>query len=407
MIKLHPHQEEAKAFLLSKRRAILADSMRLGKTLSTASAAAHNLPAFILCPSSVKNHWASEFTRVNSKLKIDIAHKGTHEFGLADVYIMNYELLGKVEPPKHVTLVLDESHKIKNPQAKRTKASMKLIKKATYAYALSGTPMPSRPVELWPLLYSMGITRFGWYDFTREFCAAWDAPWGRDVSGASNLKSLARTMEPYVLRRTKESVFPAYRPPEFRLITFDLPVDRKESKFDKAALVEHPNPILAFEGLADIMLQSGLKKIPDAIEFIEDLLNSEQQVVVFGHHKAVIDALEEKLAKYKPLRLTGDTPSAKRGELVKQFKENSEHRVFLGNVIAAGEGIDLSTADTIVFVESSWVPGVIQQAAARTESMVKMNSAAQIYLLTTEASIDHYVLKRVLEKIDIIKEVKL
>ena len=407
MIKLHPHQKEAKAFLLSKRRAILADSMRLGKTLSTASAATHNLPALILCPSSVKNHWAQEFKRVNPKLTIDIAHKGTHEFGLADVYIMNYELLGKVEPAKHVTLILDEAHKIKNPQAKRTKASMKLIKKATYAYALSGTPMPSRPVELWPLLYSMGITRFGWYDYTREFCNAWDAPWGRDVNGASNLKQLARMMEPYVLRRTKEQVFPAYRPPEFSLITFDLPVDRKEAKFDKAALVEHDNPLLAFEGLADIMLQSGLKKIPYGVEFIEDLLSTEQQVVVFGHHKAVIDALEEKLAEYKPLRLTGDTPSAKRGELVKQFKEDPSHRVFLGNVIAAGEGIDLSTADTIVFMESSWVPGVIQQAAARTESMVKMNNAAQVYLLTTEASIDHYVLKRVLEKIEIIKEVLL
>ena len=62
-MKLLPHQEISKKFLLAKKRCILADEPRVGKTLATASAALENLPALIVCPAIVKSVWESAVLR--------------------------------------------------------------------------------------------------------------------------------------------------------------------------------------------------------------------------------------------------------------------------------------------------------------------------------------------------------
>jgi hypothetical protein len=208
-----------------------------------------------------------------------------------------------------------------------------------------------------------------------------------------------------MLRRTKEQVFGSYVPQERTIITFDRPIDKRESQFNLNELYDHPNPLLSFEGLAEVIKASALKKIPDALEFIEGVLAEQDKVIVFAHHKEVVEELRKGLKKYNPVVLTGATPTKDRGNLVEQFKTEPTARVFIGNILAAGEGIDLSVADTVVFVETSWVPKDIDQASARTENMTKLNAASSCYFLTTEASIDHIMLKRILEKTNVIDQV--
>ena len=407
-MKLYTHQLEAKNFLLSRGRAILADQPRVGKTLPTAAAALENLPALIVCPAIAKSVWATAVHNLNPETPILVVNGKASAQGLTKmpgVTIINYDLIQYLpEKANFATLVLDECHRIKNPKAARTKAALRLMGLCKNAYALSGTPIPNRPIELWPVLHGLGIYRGGWYDFATRYAKMWVAPWGMDVSGASNIPELKALMKPHVLRRKKEDVFTNYKEPQVSLITFDLPIDRREREFDVEALVRNPDAVLAFEGLAEIMREAGEKKIKPATEFIDDLLQSGEPVVVFVHHKDVAKGLMETLKAHKPVLVVGDTPRAARDKAIADFQAGKT-KVIIGNIAAMSEGVDLSAADTIVFVECTWSTSALEQASSRVENIKKDGIKPLIYLLTIRASLDHEVLARVLKKQNIVSQI--
>lgn len=408
-MELLPHQEVSKRFLLTKKRCILADEPRVGKTLATASASLQNLPALIVCPAIVKTVWQSAFTNLAPDVPITIINgkKNATSIGEDGITIINYDLLGAIKEVKQQfqTLVIDESHRIKSPKAIRTKAAQLLMKNIPNVYALSGTPIPNRPIELWPLLNGLGIYRGGYYDFAQRYARMWKAPWGLDVSGASNLPELKEMLKPYVLRRKKADVFTEYQEPIVSLITFDLPVDHREKEFNADALMEHPNPMLAFEGLSEIMKEAGLRKVKPAIEFILDKLETGEPIVVFAHHKEVVHAIKDEIKKHCGVSvITGETNQKHRADIIAKF-QSGEHKVFIGNLSACQEGIDLSVADTVVFVEATWQTSALLQASSRIENINKAGCAPLIYLLTIARSLDHTVLKKVLQKQNIVNQI--
>lgn len=408
-MKLLPHQEVSKQFLLDKKRCILADEPRVGKTLATASAALQNLPALIVCPAIVKTVWMSAFTNLDPDVPVTIINgkKNATSIGADGITIINYDLLGAVKEftQQYKTLVLDESHRIKSPKAIRTKAAMLLMKNIPNVYALSGTPIPNRPIELYPLLKGLGIYKGGYYDFAARYARMWKAPWGMDVSGASNLPELKEKMRPFVLRRKKADVFTEYQEPIVSLITFDLPVDKREVDFNADSLIDHPNPMLAFEGLSEVMKEAGLRKVKPAIEFILDKLETGEPIVVFAHHKEVVHAIKDEIKKYCGVSvITGETNQKYRADIINQF-QSGENKVFIGNLAACQEGIDLSVADTVVFVEATWQTSALLQASSRIENINKAACAPLIYLLTIARSLDHTVLKKVLQKQNIVNQI--
>jgi SWI/SNF-related matrix-associated actin-dependent regulator 1 of chromatin subfamily A len=404
-MKLYPHQEQAKQFLLTQKRAILADQPRVGKTLPTTAAALENLPALIVCPAIAKTVWEAAFCKLsNASIRVVNGKNDAMKTTNHQVVIINYDLLQYFNNAGYRTLVLDECHRIKNPKAMRTKAAMLLMKNIANVYALSGTPIPNRPIELWPILHGLGIYRGGWFDFAARYAKLWAAPWGLDTSGASNIPELKALMKPHVLRRKKEDVFKDYKDPQVSLITFDLPNDKREQQFDADALVANPNALLAFEGLAEIMKEAGLRKVNPAAEFIDDLLNSGEPVVVFAHHKDVVAELVKELKTHKPVTVVGDTPRAQRDKAIADFQAGTA-KCIIGNIAAMSEGVDLSAADTIVFVECTWSTSALEQASSRVENITKNGIQPVIYLLTIRASLDHNVLAKVLKKQNIVNQI--
>lgn len=407
-MQLFPHQQEAKLFLLSRRRAILADQPRVGKTLPTAAAALENLPALIVCPAIAKTVWEAAFQRLAPNVSVHVVN-GKKDAGLptsADVTIINYDVLqyGVTQVDKYNALVLDECHRIKNPKAARTKAAMLAMKKIDCVYALSGTPIPNRPIELWPILHGLGIYRGGWFDFAARYARLFSAPWGLDASGASNLPELKAMMKPHVLRRKKEDIFKDYKEPQVSLITFDLPNDKREQSFDADALVANPNALMAFEGLAEIMREAGMRKVQYAADFIDDLLQANEPVVVFAHHKDVVQALQDELKTHKPVTVVGDTTRLKRDMAIADFQAGKT-KCIIGNIAAMSEGVDLSASDTIVFVECTWSTSALEQASSRVENITKNGIAPVIYILTIKASLDHNVLAKVLKKLNVVNQI--
>ena len=404
-VQLLPHQIEARDFLLTKKRAILADQPRVGKTLPTAAAALQHLPAVIVCPAIAKTVWEAAFQRLGcDDVRVINGRKDAASVGWHKVIIVNYDLLPNLILGKAQTLVLDECHRIKNPKAARTKAASLLMKMTPRVYALSGTPIPNRPIELWPILHGLGIYRGGWFDFAARYAKMWQAPWGLDTSGASNIPELKALMRPHVLRRKKEDVFKVYKDPQVSLITFDLPVDKREQAFDADALVANPNALMAFEGLAEVMREAGMRKVSMAAEFIDDLLNAGEPVVVFAHHKDVVAQLVDALFTHAPSVVVGDTPRAQRDKAIDAF-QSGKTKCIIGNIAAMSEGVDLSAADTIVFVECTWSTSALEQASSRVENIAKHGVKPMIYILTIRASLDHTVLQKCLQKQNIINQI--
>ena len=404
-MKLYPHQEQSKQFLLDQKRAILADQPRVGKTLPTAAAALEHLPALIVCPAIAKTVWEAAFNKLSdATVRVVNGKNDAMKTTQHQVVIINYDLLQYFNNAGYQTLVLDECHRIKNPLAKRTASASLLMKQIDRVYALSGTPIPNRPVELWPILHGLGIYRGGWYDFAARYAKMWKAPWGLDVSGSSNIAELKAMMKPHVMRRKKEDVFKDYQDPQVSLITFDLPNDKREQEFDADALVANPNALLAFEGLAEIMKEAGMRKVSLAAEFIDDLLNAGEPVVVFAHHKDVVAALCTELKVHKPVTVVGDTPRAQRDKAIESFQAGKS-KCIVGNIAAMSEGVDLSAADTIVFVECTWSTSALEQASSRVENIAKHGVKPMIYILTIRASLDHTVLAKILAKQNIINQI--
>ncbi len=404
---LFPHQVIARDFLLSRKRCILADAPRVGKTLPTAAAAIEHLPVLVVCPAVAKPVWQKAFKQFGIDAVVVNGRKMAEECAPGGVLIVNYDLLSYMTALHGwQTLILDESHRTKTPTAKRTKAAMKLMKATPHVYALSGTPIPNRPIEIWPVLHGLGIYKGSWLKFAYRYAKAWQSPWGLDVSGASNLPELKKALAPHVLRRTRADVFQNYQQPVVSLIELDLPVDRREKQFDTDALVENPNLILALDGLAEIMREGGIRKVPLALDFIKGKLDDDpdEPLVVFAWHKDVATMLHEGLADYSPVMVTGETPAKDRQKHIDAF-QSGEAKVIIGNIATLSEGVDLSRSSTVIFVEATWATSALEQASARVENIQKFGIAPTVYILTTRNSLDHTILSKVLKKLDIIDQI--
>ena len=148
--------------------------------------------------------------------------------------IISYDLTHRRVLGSFNVLILDESHYVKNKNAKRTKALMKLAKKTPHVFLLTGTPAPNKPVELWSQLNM--LMRIGTYtSFTHRYCGAKQSPLGFvDVSGATHKEELAWLMKKNVLiRRLKRDVLKHLPPKTRTTLEVDIPCKGMKPKFDR------------------------------------------------------------------------------------------------------------------------------------------------------------------------------
>jgi len=227
---LYAHQRAGIAFLLARSRAILADDMGLGKTRQAIIAvreAVKDGPYLVICPSSVKLNWRREIRLVEPDADVQIIDGGAELDPTRRWTVINYDLLGRFDAPLQSApwggVIIDEAHYIKN-ESKRTTRVLRLLgagkgqvdeHEPEVVYLLTGTPMASRPRDLFKLLqavrHPLGTSFF---TYTKRYCAAYDNGFGLDTNGASNLEELAQTVSGVLLRRTKDEALDL--PPKLR-----------------------------------------------------------------------------------------------------------------------------------------------------------------------------------------------
>jgi SWI/SNF-related matrix-associated actin-dependent regulator 1 of chromatin subfamily A len=406
--KLFAFQETGVDWLSDRRFALLADEMGLGKSAQTIRAADNVLAGRILviCPAVAKVNWEREFEKFGLFSRKMLVGSTTFQLPRAgESYICSYEravAINRTNPAwwkgRFDLLILDESHFAKNPEASRTQEILGsrtfdgrqgLIHYVDKVWAISGTPMPNHPGELWVLLKTFGRTTLAYNSFCAKYCDV--------VPGYKNQlrvlgmkkgaeKELRELLAPVMLRRTVAEVMPELPPLRFCDLvvepgSVELPPERLQEVLDQDAWLSKmlldengqiaPEKMQLLEALANsvstLRLYNGLQKVAPVSKLIDEELSSGAypKVVIFGCHTLVLKRMYDNLKHHGAGFIIGATSEIARQRDIDAFQTDPKMRVMICNIKAAGTSISLTAADQEVFVEAEWSPGPNQQAARR------------------------------------------
>ncbi len=429
-LEYHPFQKAGVHYMVSSHfnRHLLGDPMGVGKTIQAIGFINYKglKRITIICPASLTLNWKDELESwLVNPTKIHVIKNGKDILPEdSEIIIGSYSLASNPNILKQLRygmetelLICDESHYLKNPEAGRTKTVLGqggLMKCAKETIFISGTQMLNRPIELYGILDASCPVAIGfrnWFEYAKDFCGAYHDGFGWNVDGASNMKELGQRLRAYLMvRRRKEKVLPQLPDKEARIVYLDpnpksKKAAKKMSKFSLDEIESNSGSSLSFEGLSEARRELGEAKVPSAIKYLKERLESDdEKIIVFAHHKDVIKALEEGLASYGLVSIKGTTSKEKRHAAVKSFQNDPSVRVFVGSITAAGVGLTLTAASYLAFVEASWVPGENQQAFDRAHRMGQKNFVLGEFL-TFAGTLDEKILKSHIVKNKVIREV--
>jgi SWI/SNF-related matrix-associated actin-dependent regulator of chromatin subfamily A-like protein 1 len=418
---LYAHQRSGVAFLLSRRRAILADDMGLGKTRQAIVAVREVVPDgpyLVICPAGVRLNWRREIHLVEPDGDVHvITGSGGWEPGHRWT-VVNYDLLGRLEEELHSVpwagIVVDEAHYIKNRSQRSARvlhllgvgapANTAVARPAPrVAYLLTGTPMASRPRDLFNLLKAVEHPLAqSFYAYAIRYCAAHHNGYGLDSTGASNLEELARIVSGVLLRRTKDEALDL--PPKVRTwLPVEVNTNRAVALEARALdyLRDHPSrggpTWVTFLGMLNRARHAlGMAKVPATAELVGDIIDAGHKVVVYSGYTGVVTGLAERFGA-AAVTVTGADTAARRQAAVDALQRDPSVRVLLGNIHAAGVGINLTAATHVLFNDLDWVPGNHWQAEDRIYRIGQTSTAFATYLYAP-GTLDGYVAALLEEK---------
>jgi SWI/SNF-related matrix-associated actin-dependent regulator 1 of chromatin subfamily A len=413
---LFPHQIEGVAFLLGRRRAILADDMGLGKTRQAIVSLRHLTPAgprLIVCPASVKRNWSREIAVVSPDASILVIEGTTPVSDAAEWVVINYDIMARhVESLLRVpwtALVFDEAHYLKNHTSARSKVSRQLTTAAAArtpglaVQLLTGTPLTSRPRDLFVLLqlaaHPLGRSFLA---FAKRYCAAEKGEYGWKTGGASNIEELTVQLHGVMLRRSKDDVLAL--PPKLRTwLPVEVPAGTGARAIKKVfellagkdtrpapprdAALQRRGKLLAF--LVEARQALAFAKATATLDFVKGAIDQGEKVIVFSCFEGPIQKLTQELGAAAVV-VTGKTPAAMRQPLVDRFQNDPEVRVFLANIIAGGTGLNLTAATQVVFNDLDWVPTNHWQAEDRAYRIGQTRTVNVTYFVARD-TIDDFV----------------
>lgn len=395
-----------------------------GKTIQVAAylKIRKDRPAIIVVPASLKLNWQRELDKWTEENSQIINGKTPVEF-TEKIIIINYDILQahleNIIKMKPEILIIDEAHKIKNEKAKRTKAIKELGKHTKNIIALTGTPIINRPIEIFSTLNLIRKDLFpSKWKFAERYCDLKNNGYGWDMSGSCNMAELhtVLTEENIMLRRIKGNVLqdlPAkirgiipielskedmadYENAETDIIKY-LNDSGEEEKAKSAALAE---TLVRIEHLKQLAAEFKLSK---CIDWIENFLESDEKLVVFCTHKKMIKKLKDHF-KNICVTLDGSTSQDNRQKAVDDFQNNSDIKLFVGNLQAAGVGITLTAASNVCFLELGWTPGDHDQGEDRCHR-ISQKDTVNVYYLVANGTIEEEIAELLDEKRKVINAI--
>lgn len=443
----YPFQNVGMVFGLRHKRCFINDDQGLGKTVEAIGVleGAEAFKALLVVPNSVKLNWAAEVLAwlphrsvsiymTGRKKPINVYVRGKKvsvpvNSPYADVVIVNYDSVDKHKNAfmcfQWKAMVLDESHYIANPKAKRTKAILEVVNhvKPEYRLALTGTPVANKPHELITQLEFLDrMEEFGSRTrFMNRFCNFALTGYGGvkfNEPDIQRLYELNGKLRPFQVRRLKGEVLKEL-PPKQRT-TLPVEIDNrseydwalkdliawlkdyvaKQKRFlqsishlpsqdqQKAIKVRQANAEeralrgMAFRKIQALRLIAVKGKIPAMKLWIKDFLRSGNKLVVYCIHREIQEELFE--AFPGAARIYGGDSLTVRKANEKRFQEDNECKLIICSIPAAAEGITLTAASDMVIVEMPWTALKCNQTEDRIHRIGQEEQCIIYYILATE-----------------------
>jgi len=427
-LELYPYQKAGVAYAAEKQRTFIADEMGLGKTLQALATTEYTnqYPALIICPTSLTEDWKTKIEEALPNRTIQtIEGRKTPNMTETDYTIIGYPNIHTqkqhLNNQKHNTLILDESHYCKNPDAQRTKAAKNIAKNIPQTgniLLLTGTPITNMPAEYAPQLEILDqINNFGGrWNFYKRYCGAYRDNWGHwQTYGSTNNKELLNKLQTHCyIRREKQQVLTDLPPLTHN--TIHTTMDKKHRTMYNHALndlqewytqqqeelahQQGTNPTTArirahyatqnYETLiqlTELRKIAAHSKIPHATEWTQNANNQGQKIVIAAHHRHIVQTLANELNA--PMIIGGQTP--KDTEKAKHnFQNNPNTMNIIISIDAAAHGHTLTASHNMLFIEAPWTPAKYHQTAARIHR-IGQNHPATIHNLINPHTIDQHI----------------
>lgn len=409
---------------------ILADDMGLGKTiqllaiiLSYVDNTKNSKPSIVVCPSSLSLNWYNEINKFAPKIKSLVIHGNMTErsnqlkqIEKYNIVITSYDLLKRdIETYKELNyqfkyIIADEAQYIKNNNTQNAKAIKEIT--AETRYALTGTPIENSLSELWSIFdFIMPGYLFGYKKFKENF----EAPIVKeeDKNAMNKLKML---IEPFILRRIKSEVLTELPDKTITVLNNEMQDEQlkvymsymqnakqeaiqeiqtngfERSQIKILALLMRLRQICCHPGLFIDNYDGESSKLNQCMEVVKDAIESGHKILLFSGYTTMFEILEKELKKekIKYFKLTGQTKVGERINLVDEFNENEEVKVFLISLKAGGTGLNLIGADMVIHYDPWWNLSAENQATDRTYRIGQKKNV-QVYKLITKNSIEEKI----------------
>jgi SWI/SNF-related matrix-associated actin-dependent regulator 1 of chromatin subfamily A len=397
------HQEEAIIKLLQNDKYLLLDTPGLGKTASSIIAALESgvKKILVICPASLKLNWKKEISIYDDSNNVSIIQR---EWNPNKWTIINYDILDKfntIEKPKKGKkskfkfqdydeqvinnqiinekfdlIICDESHYLKSSSSNRTKHIKKIIKTIKKRWFLTGTPITNKPVDIFSLLSMVEHPLSTNYNsFLYSYCNAKTMIIkGRRIiksDGASNLEELNRRIKPVSIRRRKEDVLnlpdkiisPIYiELDENDRNDYDISVENYiQMREEQGKNMSYGRKLVELSVLRRWVAE---KKLKHTKELINNSLESDKKVIVFTDYTSVVNTLKDEYSDLCVV-INGETSQKDRQKAVDNFQNNDDIKLFIGNTVAAGVGLTLTSAEVVIVNDLNWTPANIDQSLDR------------------------------------------
>jgi len=417
--ELAPFQWAGVRYMLEARRAFLADEQGLGKTVEALAAleADGAYPAIVVCPASMKLGWQREAARwLPHRSVVVVEGRSAVPPSGGEITILNYEIVAAhretLARRRPRALVVDESHYCKNPQAKRTQAVRRLANAVApdgLRLALTGTPVLNHADELIPQLRVIGrLEDFGsGARFSRQFRGELSE---ERLHWHLRRRCFVRRLKSEVLPQLpakRQVVIPVAltNEPEYRLAEQDVIAWLRSQPLDLSELNARIAATLRAKRLAQLGALQRLAargKLAAALAWIEDFLASEEALVVFARHVEVQQAV---LARFPDaLHLLGGDSLAEREASIAAFQAPEGPPLIVCATRVAAQGITLTRASNVAFLELEWTPAIHDQAEDRCHRIGQRDAVTAWYLLAAE-TIDETMARLIQQKREIVAAV--
>ena len=419
--KLLNFQKEGLDFLLkSSGNALLADEMGLGKTVQTLAYVAsekQTFPLLVVAPLVTLKNWEREIEKFLKKKSrngriiesdspsVTLIRTGkSKELPKSDIYVINYELLFKrnddLSKVGIKTLVCDEVHNLRSKTTQKYKSIKKLaaLPSVCYRIGLSGTPIYNRGSEIWPIIDILKPGLLGSFkEFCEYFCYVNDK--GKAIVLENRRASLRNELQKHVMLRRKKSDVLKELKDKVRykeVISADTDFYLEElDKIWKKLEQEQKDAETAFSKAASYhrAIQSerqiaGLAKLSHVINFVKNIMEIEESVVVFCHHKVIHKLLNENLQEFSPVSIIGGQSDNLRQDQIDKFQKG-ESKLMIAGIRAGNVGINLTRAKYVIFAELDWSPAIHRQAEDRLHRIGQKNTVFAYYLIGNGTLDDH------------------